>query len=108
MAPSKVRGIALSAVRPTEAEFLEARSIISQAGGQAGGRPADKETAKKREMSCMASMVHWLKQNADELGAQAALSSRGEDRRRYLEAWMVHAAREKKARTVDPPLSCGP
>ena len=86
MAPSKMKATQLSMLSPTPDEIAEARAIIASAADP-----------KKKERACMASMAHWLKnegctQNGD------ALSSRGTDRKRFLEAFMVYQAREKKAR----------
>ncbi len=67
----------LASVKPTKEELGEAKRIL------AGGCKVQK--AK------MAGMVHRLKQNPDDKAA----SSRGPERQRYLEAYVVHTLRTK-------------
>ena len=67
----------LASVKPTKEELEDAKRIL------AGGC--------KIQKAKMAGMVHWLKQNPDEKAA----SSRGPERQRYLEAYLVHTLRTK-------------
>ena len=68
----------LTALAPTAEEVAAARALL--------------EHNKK---SKMASMVHWLRANPD----PAIANSRGEQRQKYLEQWMIWSMRSKKAKT---------
>jgi len=81
--PPKQAGAKLSTVIPTQQELDAARKILAG-------------TDKKALKSKFASMAHWLKDNPD----HAVASSRGEDRRAYLEQFMVFQMRQKGTSTT--------
>jgi hypothetical protein len=76
MAP-KAPASSLASVKPSKIEIEDARRVLAQG-----------EKAQKSKMACM---VAWLKNNPD----AAASASRGDDRKRYLEAFLVQQMRAK-------------
>ena len=77
----------LASVKPTDEEKAEAKKFIATA---------------KAKASKMGSMVYWLKceKQAGDDEADVALSSRGEIRSQYLEAYLVHMLRQKAGKVT--------
>lgn len=78
--PPKQASARLAGVKPTAEEIAAAKKILTSG-------PDAKKTAKSK----MASMAHWLKDNPD----QDVASARGEARKEYLMAFLVHQMRDK-------------
>ena len=87
MAHVRVKKASLAEVVPTEEELEETRRLINSAS-----------EPRKKERACMASMSNWLKQHGSQENADV-VASRGEQRKRFLENFMVLQSREKKAKT---------
>lgn len=78
LAKGKKDLVALGKIKPTEAELKQARAMLDKC--------TPKE--KKSKMACMSS---WAKKQED----VTAANSRGDDRTRYLESYLVHQLRLK-------------
>ena len=74
----------LRSIQPTPEEVEEAKKILAAGKG-----------VQKSKMQCM---VVWIKKNLSE--NEEAHASRGEQRQRYLQAYIVHMMRQKNAKST--------
>ena len=75
----------LGNVSATEEELKRARAILDKASEE------DRQKVIKSKMACM---KQWLKANKDDVeDAEKVLESRNDERRTYLEAFLVHTMR---------------
>jgi hypothetical protein len=80
--PKAIKSANLGNIKATEEELADARKILLK---------ADNKNMKAK----MQSMTTWLKKIENSEGNASALQSRGEERKQYLEAWLVHQMRCK-------------
>ena len=83
--PASLPNADLKTLGPTKDEVAEAKALL-------------KSFNPKEHRSKMASMTAWLSNPANAQPDEEALKSRGDDRKRFLEAWLIHQMRNSKAK----------
>ena len=83
--PASLPNADLKTLGPTKEEVAEAKALL-------------KSFSPKEHRSRMACMTAWLSNPANAQPDAEALQSRGDSRKRFLEAWLVHQMRNSKAK----------